>query len=168
MTGLASLPVLAGAVGIAACPGLVRPLADDIAAIAAWRAGLVVSLVEGAEAARLGLGPGGARLAAALRAAGIAWEHLPLPDYGLPDPAAWAGLASLLLARLAAGGRVLLHCRAGRGRSGTIAAGLMVRAGMAPAAAIAAVRAARPGAIETAAQEAFIAAEPRGARPPPG
>ena len=54
------------------------------------------------------------------------------------------------------GGRVLLHCRAGLGRTGMIAARLLVELGTPPDAAIVSVRAARTGAIETRAQERHV------------
>ena len=58
---------------------------------------------------------------------------------------------------LAAGGRVLVHCVGGLGRSGTIAACLLRSRGVSAEEAIAMVRAARsPRAIETHAQEAFV------------
>jgi ADP-ribosyl-[dinitrogen reductase] hydrolase len=58
--------------------------------------------------------------------------------------------------RLDLGENVVLHCLGGLGRSGMIAARVLVERGLAPAAAITAVRAARPGAIETAQQEAYV------------
>jgi ADP-ribosyl-[dinitrogen reductase] hydrolase len=62
---------------------------------------------------------------------------------------------------------VLLHCMGGLGRSGMVAARLLVELGEEPRTAIQRVRAARPGAIETAAQEAYVlacrAVEPGGA-----
>jgi protein-tyrosine phosphatase len=133
----------------------VTPLAADIAATAAWGAGAVLTLVEAAELEALGL----AALPAAVRAAGMDWLHVPVPDFAPPGPAAltaWRTAGPALAARLAAGGRVLVHCRAGLGRSGTLAAMILIEAGSPPAAALAAVRAARPGAVETAAQEAFV------------
>jgi ADP-ribosyl-[dinitrogen reductase] hydrolase len=51
---------------------------------------------------------------------------------------------------------VLLHCRGGLGRSGTIAARLLVELGENPRVAIDRVRRARHGAIETPAQEAHV------------
>jgi ADP-ribosyl-[dinitrogen reductase] hydrolase len=61
-------------------------------------------------------------------------------------------LRSILRRRL----DVLVHCRGGLGRAGTIAARLLVELGMEPIKAIASVRAVRPGAIETTEQEKFI------------
>jgi ADP-ribosyl-[dinitrogen reductase] hydrolase len=51
---------------------------------------------------------------------------------------------------------VALHCYGGKGRTGTIAARLLVELGTAPALAIEHVRAARPGSIETREQEQFV------------
>ena len=52
---------------------------------------------------------------------------------------------------------MVVTCMGGLGRSGTLAACLLVSAGTAPEAAIAAVRAARgPRALETIAQEDFV------------
>jgi protein-tyrosine phosphatase len=51
---------------------------------------------------------------------------------------------------------IAIHCRAGLGRSGLVAASLLVRRGVMPANAIQTVRNCRPRAIETADQEAFI------------
>ena len=64
------------------------------------------------------------------------------------------------LAEKGIGWRHFIHCRAGLGRSGMIAARLLVERGMAPEQAIIEVRAARPGAIETEAQERWIGCDP--------
>jgi ADP-ribosyl-[dinitrogen reductase] hydrolase len=54
------------------------------------------------------------------------------------------------------GGRIVLHCRGGLERTGTIAARLLVEFGLDSRAAIAAVRQARPGAIQTREQDCFM------------
>ena len=51
---------------------------------------------------------------------------------------------------------MVLHCRGGIGRTGTIAARLLVEFGVAPEEAIRMVRRARPGTIETPAQEEYV------------
>ena len=56
------------------------------------------------------------------------------------------------------GERVLIHCHGGRGRSGLVAARLLIDRGMDAPAALATVRRARPGAVETAGQEAHLTA----------
>lgn len=138
-----------GAIGVAPCPA-----ATDRDAIAAWRPDAVVTLIEpGSRAAAVG---------ALCAGIGVAWHHLPIVDFGAPEAAfeaGWQSAGPKLRVALQGGGRVLVHCAAGRGRSGMIAARLLVELGEADATtAIARVRKARPGAIETAAQEAHIAA----------
>lgn len=144
-----------GAIGIAPCPG--PALEGDLAALGAAGASVLVTLMEGRELVREGLSA--AAIAEACATAGLAWRHLPIADFDAPGTAfenAWETVGPGLGTVLAAGGRVCLHCRAGRGRSGLVAARLLIARGLAPAAAIARVRARRPGAIETAAQERWL------------
>ncbi|MBT8446680.1 MAG: dual specificity protein phosphatase family protein, partial [Gammaproteobacteria bacterium] len=54
------------------------------------------------------------------------------------------------------GGSVLLHCLGGFGRTGTIAARILVERGRRPARAISEVRAARPRSIQTKYQERYV------------
>ena len=67
---------------------------------------------------------------------------------------------TLLLRRLhqmiKQGDNVLVHCRGGLGRSGTIAALLLIEFGLLNGLAIAQVRIARPGAIDIAEQEEYV------------
>jgi protein-tyrosine phosphatase len=149
---LSPLPIAGpGAIALIHCPGRNGDLDGDVAVMIGWRATRVLSLVEDQEFAdRDGL-------AARLGRAGIRWMRHPIPDFGTPpDEAAWRRLAAELLAGLGRGERLVIHCRAGLGRSGMIAARLLVERGLAAADAIAVVRNARPGAIETAEQEAWI------------
>ena len=59
------------------------------------------------------------------------------------------------------GRMVLVHCGAGLGRSGTVAAAFLVREGMEPGAAIERVRALRPFSVETEEQETAVEAYAR-------
>ncbi|MCZ8376936.1 MAG: tyrosine-protein phosphatase [Beijerinckiaceae bacterium] len=135
-------------------PGRTGTAAADLATIRAWRPGLILSLVEPTEWTAFGLGT----MPAELAATAATFLAFPIPDYSIPAPgpdaAAMLDRASSLLQ---AGGTVLVHCQGGRGRSGMIAARLLVSAGSTPDEAIRQIRAARPGAIETPAQEAWIA-----------
>lgn len=70
----------------------------------------------------------------------------------------WKRRLSGFRAVLLAGKTLGIHCMGGRGRSGTVAAMLLVELGLTPAKAILAVRAARPGAIENGEQERFVQA----------
>jgi protein-tyrosine phosphatase len=95
--------------------------ADDVAAIAAHDVQRVVNLCRDEEYEY------GEReaVAAALAAAGIAEERMQLIDYaGISGPDVDRG-AGLVNARLDAGERVYLHCRAGWQRSATIAAAVI-------------------------------------------
>jgi protein-tyrosine phosphatase len=54
------------------------------------------------------------------------------------------------------GERILLHCAAGLGRTGTVAARLLMMSGQDADSAIKSVRAARSGTIESVTQERFL------------
>lgn len=147
----------AGWIGMTACPGqgAAGTLARELAAMRAAGAGHLVTLLGDGELARLGV-PG---LGAAAAGAGMRWWQAPIADFATPDAAweaTWAGVSPVLQAALAAGAGVVVHCRMGLGRTGTVVARMLVEAGAAPEAAIAAVRAARPGTIETAGQAAWV------------
>ncbi|MAZ20517.1 MAG: hypothetical protein CMN19_04985 [Roseovarius sp.] len=68
------------------------------------------------------------------------------------DTKTWGEIEARALAALRGGGRVLIHCRAGRGRSGMIALRLMIAGGERPVAALKRLRAVQPEAVETPGQ----------------
>lgn len=74
------------------------------------------------------------------------------------NPHIWQDAGPALRARSRAGERIMIHCRGGQGRTGTLAARLLVESVVEPKRAIARVRDARPGAIETSAQEQHVEA----------
>ena len=134
-----------------------RDLGTDLDTIAAWNAAAVVTLVEVHELEALRI----ASIGSEVRRRHMEWHHWAIGDYQVPGAdflAAWPGRSAMLRGLLARGGRVLVHCKGGLGRAGSVAARLLVEDGMAPDATIAAVRAARPGAIETPGQKAWVAA----------
>ena len=154
-----------GLIGITFCPGKCaaslygprwqRDLALDLDAIKRWGAAAVVTLVEDHELELLGV----RALGAQVQARGMAWHHLPIADVSAPDArfeASWAAVGAQLLATLSRGGRVLVHCRGGLGRAGTVAARLLVELGVPAREAVSRVRQARPGAIETGAQQRYV------------
>jgi protein-tyrosine phosphatase len=129
-------------------------LADEVNG---WRqAGLhvVVSLLEKDEAAQLEL----AHEAAVAESKSVRFTSFPIPDRGVPASTRDAlTLLSNIAATLDAGQNVAIHCRQGIGRSGLIAAGLLVLSGMGVEKAVAAVSAARGQTIpETPAQLQWI------------
>lgn len=154
---IASLAVGSGRLGICRLPGASGNLPGDVAAIRAWGPAMVLSMTGTEEMRRLGAGP----LAELLAAQGIAWRHLPIADFTAPGAAGrpeWAALSAELQGALDAGHGVLLHCRAGLGRSGMVAMRLLVERGEEPMAALARIRSVRPGAVETEAQLIWAAA----------
>ncbi len=162
---IAEVPAAAGLIGITLCPGKVDPhamtgpadrdLAIDVAAIAAWDARVVVTLLDDAEMELLHV----TGLGAAVVHDGMEWLHLPINDHAIPDAAfeeRWKAVGPHLETILRGGRRVLVHCRGGLGRSGMIASRMLVELGVPADEAIARVRAARPGAIETAEQVDYV------------
>ena len=160
-----------GEIGMTFCPGKYQPtgltanwqrdLGLELDRIRDWGAVAVVTLMEAHELVELRVGGMGAMVAAR----GMAWLHLPIVDVDIPRApfvAAWVTAGPRLHGWLREGRRVLLHCKGGLGRTGTIACLLLIEQGMQPDAAIRAVRAARDGTIETPAQVAWVRARTPG------
>jgi protein-tyrosine phosphatase len=144
-----------GALLLSAHPASQGNLAAALADYRAAGVRLLLSLPPASELERLGLGD----LERDCAALGLAWAHCPIPDFeppGAPFEAAWREVAPGLHARLDAGETIGLHCRAGLGRTGTVAALILIERGLTPDDAIAHIRRARPGAIETAAQLSYL------------
>jgi hypothetical protein len=60
-------------------------------------------------------------------------ESFPIPDFGVPgDREAFWSLAAKTATQLKAGGRVLIHCGAGIGRTGTLATCVLLALGQSP------------------------------------
>lgn len=146
-----ALPVAGGILAICPLPGRGGSYAEDIEHLHEWRPSLVVSLATQPEL----VAEGAETLGQDMQDRGSRWVHLPIPDFGVPDAATarkWDDTSRIALAALRGGGRVLVHCMGGCGRSGMIALRLMIEAGEAPARALDRLRHVRPCAIETDAQ----------------
>jgi len=102
--------------------------------------------------------------------AGLMLVHVPVEDFDAPTPEQFDKCLSVIEQAQRTGMRILVHCRAGKGRTGTILAAYFVWKGMPPAEAIQHVRTLRPGSIETPEQERAISAlaRRRGMDAPPG
>jgi ADP-ribosyl-[dinitrogen reductase] hydrolase len=164
---IAAIPVGAGfgRVGITFCPGKYdqnamtgywdRDLDLDLDAIRAWGAVAVVTLLEDREFALLRV----ERLGEEVTRRNMSWFHLPIVDGSTPDEQferQWESAGDELRSILRSGGDVLVHCRGGLGRAGTIGTRLLIELGMEPTIAMERVRSKRPGAIETLAQENYV------------
>jgi ADP-ribosyl-[dinitrogen reductase] hydrolase len=131
-----------------------RDLDTDLKAVAAWGATALVTLMESHELELLRVPDIGHKTAAL----NMQWLHLPIRDVSIPDAnfeAAWETQGRALLERLTNGQGVVVHCRGGLGRTGLIAARLLIELGEQPARALSLVRQARPGAVETRKQEEY-------------
>ena len=89
----------------------------------------------------------------------ITWHHLPIADMDVPKKEVLEQFSLLrddLFKTIKSGNSVAIHCKGGLGRSGTIAAIILVDLGFSVKSAIDNVRKFRPGAIETIEQESFV------------
>jgi protein-tyrosine phosphatase len=87
---------------------------------------------------------------------GMAVLYLPIPDYGVPNASEdddYRPFIEDVANRIEEGETVIVHCRGGLGRSGMVAASVLVALGQSAEEAIKTVRGARKGAIETPDQE---------------
>ncbi len=128
-----------------------------------WRqAGIdgVVSLLETDEAAQLNL----AEERQAAEHNGITFISFPIPDRGVPASTREAvSLMGRIASQLEAGTNIAVHCRQGIGRSGLIAAGVLMTSGASPEEAVQTVSAARGSTVpETVEQREWLERLPSG------
>ena len=126
------VPGSSGLIGLSLCPGKLdrlagwrRDLEIDVAAIRAWGAEIVVTLVEDHELKYWRSRPYRRRAARH----GMRWFHLPIRDVSVPDAAfgqRWRTAGATLRSTLRRDGRVFVHCRGGLGRAGMISARILV------------------------------------------
>ena len=152
-----ALDVAQGQLAISACPGQGTDYELDLEAIAAWRPAFVLSMTPLDELEKLGV----PRLPADVPTLGARWLHFPISDFGAPDAdqmQVWVQIAGKIKTVLNGGGRVLIHCRGGCGRSGMAALRLMVELGEEVSGALARLRFVRHCAVETDPQFDWAAA----------
>jgi protein-tyrosine phosphatase len=129
-----------------------RDLGADLDRLAAMKTKVLVSLIEDHELQSLGI----PNLVAQAQERGIQVIRFPIPDLGTPNLQAAKTVVAKIAAALKDGKNVVVHCRGGNGRTGTIAACTLVALGKSPGQALATVRVPRPNAAETRGQEQFI------------
>ena len=154
-----------GFIGMTFCPGKRNPgamtgpwdrdLLTDLKVVSAWRARVLITLMEDHELVQLGV----PAIGETTRSLGMTWYHLPIRDVSVPDSyfeIAWKRAGAELRQRLIAGARIVIHCKGGLGRTGLIAARLLIELGESPGRALRHVRKERPGAVETREQEDYV------------
>ncbi len=158
---------LKGRIGLTFCPGKKqanaltgrwdRNLDLDLDSIRDFGAKALVTLMEYSELKKV-LVPG-KELEAKSASRGIDWHHLPIRDVRVPDQSfetLWTYTGARIRRHLIDGENVVIHCTGGLGRTGTIAARLLVEFGVDPERAVREIRKARPGSIETREQEEYV------------
>ena len=150
-----------GRLGMTLCPGRKdrgRDLAADLASLRETGATVLVSLTTQEELAWAGVPD----LELRARAAGFETIALPIRDQEAPSDFAMHELTAAIREHLDAGRGVVVHCMGGLGRSGLVAACVLVDRGRSPSEALAAVREARgPRAVESVAQERALVTHAR-------
>lgn len=143
-----------GKLALAARPRGGDWLEDEVAAWKRAGIGVVVSLLTSEEEKEFDLIQEGEQI----RKGGLEFSSFAIADMHVPrSEAKLAQTLEHVTSRLASGKNVLVYCRQGIGRTGLIAACLLMKSGMSPGAAMEAVSAARGVAVpETAEQRDWL------------
>lgn len=92
-----------------------------------------------------------------VEALGMAFSSYPIEDFKAPEIELAKHMVDAIVAELRLGKTVIVHCLAGLGRAGTLAACVLIDAGMKGDSALQLIRWLRPGAVQSVEQEALIA-----------
>lgn len=154
-----------GEIGITICPGKYQPVSwsggwnrdldADISAINGAGASKVVTLVQDREMEILRV----SRLGERVLAHNLEWIHLPFPDTTAPSPEwmkAFKLVKSDLISAIQTGEKIVVHCKGGLGRAGTVAAILLKELGLDTQEAVSLVRSKRSNDCINPTQEEFL------------
>lgn len=125
-------------------PGVFDPEEDDIAFLKEKGLTLLVSLTLNMPNTEL------------LKRSGIRSAHYPVKDFHAPKTSQLEEFCIAADREIEKGGRVAVHCYAGKGRTGTFLAAYFVFKGAQADGAIELIRSLRPGSIETDEQEEAV------------
>lgn len=130
-----------------------RNLSQDLRRLEMAGVTVLVNLMEPFELDMLGI----PTLEDACSQFGIMYHNAPIQDLGSPqDLVACRNWIEKTASHLREGKHVAIHCRGGRGRTGTFATALLVHLGWDPREALDLVRSVRKSTVETAGQENFV------------
>ena len=159
-----TVPGYVGAMGLVGCPGIRvmanspatrKNLTADIQELVDWGANGVVCLLEPHELVMNKLED----LPERVKSNGMWWRQLPIIDMDIPNQEFednWAEEGELIRHALRIGERVVFHCYAGLGRTGMMAARILVEMGMHPEDAIKRIRQDNKRRIQTKVQEELV------------
>jgi atypical dual specificity phosphatase len=132
--------LLAGKVAGSSKPGATNKIEDDLCFLSEQSIRAILNLCHAPHPPEL------------LRKYHLITRHVPIADFSAPDFTQIERSVSFIERHVQLNEPVLVHCRAGYGRTGTILACYLVQRGMSPAQAISEVRHLRPGSIEVKGQ----------------
>jgi len=154
-----------GVIGMTLCPGKQGPstysgpwhrdLGTDVNVLRNWHCRALLTLMEPDELVYFHV----TNISRVVAEAGLEWHHIPIRDGAAPDErfdVLWPRIGSRLVSGIRAGEKIVIHCRGGLGRTGTLACVTLIELGHPPEQALELVRNARPGSVETAAQQEFV------------
>lgn len=154
---LLSIPGLPGTLIFTPCPGTKDSSIDSaLSTLKQAGADAVLTLMPPAELAQ----NAASDLPALCVAQGLLWLHLPVADEQVPQAdfdAAWPAAMAQIRELLEADKAIAIHCKGGSGRTGLIAARILIELGIARSEAISLVQALRPKAIQHPAHAGWIA-----------
>lgn len=142
------------------CPGTKGvPPGVALVQLKAVGAGAVITLMPEDEMASNAV----ANLGELCAAAGLQWFHLPIADERPPEAdfaAAWQSQRSAVHQLLDAGGKIAIHCKGGSGRTGLMAAQILIERGRSKDEARAAVKTLRPQALSLDVHQDYLSGLP--------
>lgn len=143
-----------GLLGMSPLPGLEGNFLTDIEVILDWKPTTIISLTEKKEMNVLG----SRNFISSVTNEKIPWLHFPIKDFGIVEKQQevfWDPISKNIHQQIDSGGRILVHCRGGCGRTGMIVLRIMIEFGEDPDKALERLRKIRPCAVETKLQETW-------------